>query len=459
MQQFVDMWRESPASITIFDGLAFLYGTTKNGENGIFKATDLYLDDPYCSTGLATLFDSSPLLVTHPKNRLSDEYRTIKHFVEFAKAVGVMWQLEICEHHATEMQKDCFAKVGKKTNTTIDQDFFINGLHWSKKGVSSYIGKLNLSVFCMIGNHALSLAIWNRMCAADPDFLIARYVPNDANRHRQKSKPSFLVDYLKQYSWIPDKAGNFHRPADIDRESLHPEFLFDDRNGWLTAIGFGKNINKRSEEYWTRNEAAKKMGFGSVEQAEELAKLVSETRITPEELRSWVSQRQRTSQPEESVQNPERRRKGVLERRSNAPTRESVTRERSIQPGARSETLEAKAYLRAKYKNTEGQLTCQCCHAEMPFKVRDDYYFEAVQCVHGLNHRYFENRLALCPTCAAMYQHARETDDAEIRQSIIEHDASDAASSVEITIRLAGHQLQLRFVGTHWFDLKTVLNG
>lgn len=67
--------------------------------------------------------------------------------------------------------------------------------------------------------------------------------------------------------------------------------------------------------------------------------------------------------------------------------------------------------------------------------------------------------LSLCPTCAAMYQHARETDDAEIRRSIIEHDASDTATSAEILVRLAGCDYRLRFVGTHWFDLKTVLIG
>ena len=203
----------------------------------------------------------------------------------------------------------------------------------------------------------------------------------------------------------------------------------------------------------------RKWGSTPEEEAEAMAKLISETGATPGELRALLFQHQRPVQPEESVPNPDRRRKGVLERRENAPNRESVTRERTIQPEARQETLEAKAYLRAKYRNAEGQLICQCCHAETPFKVRGGHYFEAVQCVRGLDHHYFENRLALCPTCAAMYQHARETDDAEIRRSIIEHSASDTASFAEVTIRLAGRDCQLRFVGTHWFDLKTVLNG
>ena len=56
-----------------------------------------------------------------------------------------------------------------------------------------------------------------------------------------------------------------------------------------------------------------------------------------------------------------------------------------------------------------------------------------------------------------MYQHARETDDTEIRRLIVEHEAPDNAASVEIPITLAKQFNRLRFVGTHWFDLKTVL--
>lgn len=95
----------------------------------------------------------------------------------------------------------------------------------------------------------------------------------------------------------------------------------------------------------------------------------------------------------------------------------------------------------------------------MPFKVNGDYYFEAVQCIRGHDHHYFENRLALCPTCAAMYQHAKETDDSEIHRLIVGHEADDQAPAVAIPVRLAGRDLALRFVGTHWFDLKTVLRG
>jgi hypothetical protein len=58
------------------------------------------------------------------------------------------------------------------------------------------------------------------------------------------------------------------------------------------------------------------------------------------------------------------------------------------------------------------------------------------------------NYLAYSHICAGMYEHAQETCDAELRRTIL-----------EIPIRLAGRDHTLYFVGTHWFDLKTVLGG
>jgi len=245
----------------------------------------------------------------------------------------------------------------------------------------------------------------------------------------------------------------------MTRDDLRTDFPYDDRNGLLTAIGFGERAKRRSEEYQARNEAAKVMGFASAEEAEELAKLVSETGVTSGELRSLVSQRQRASQPEDSVPNPERRRKGVLERRDNAPTKESVTRERTIQPGANRKPWRPKHIYAPSIGTLRGNSFVNAATLRCPSRSEMTTISRPSNACAALITTIFENRLALCPTCAAMYQHARETDDAEVRRSIIEHDASDTASSAEITIRLAGRQFQLRFVGTHWFDLKTVLNG
>jgi len=92
----------------------------------------------------------------------------------------------------------------------------------------------------------------------------------------------------------------------------------------------------------------------------------------------------------------------------------------------------------------------------MPFKIGVDYYFEAVQCIKEVDKLYFANRLALCPTCAAKYQHIRETNDEQLRELIINADA-EKELFVEIPIELAQKNYSLYFVAKHWFDLKTIL--
>jgi hypothetical protein len=93
----------------------------------------------------------------------------------------------------------------------------------------------------------------------------------------------------------------------------------------------------------------------------------------------------------------------------------------------------------------------------MPFKIKESYYFVAVQCVRSVDKHFYENRLALCPTCAAMYKHTRDTTCDEITKLIIECDAPETTPSVEIPVIVTGENRSLYFVGTHWFDLKTIL--
>jgi hypothetical protein len=205
------------------------------------------------------------------------------------------------------------------------------------------------------------------------------------------------------------------------------------------------------------DEKAQQLGFKDAQTASKLAELL-ET-CTAEELEGFVASRRPVAQPESASRNPERRRQQILENRENAPSKERVQLERSQLPGARRETLEAKAYLRTKYTNQEGELVCQCCRHEMPFKLQGLYYFEAVQYVQ-LDKHFFENRLALCPVCAAMFKFANETDDASRRRDLKAEVAKNArARAIEVSLSLAGRSVTIRFVGTHAVDLDTVIQG
>ena len=161
--------------------------------------------------------------------------------------------------------------------------------------------------------------------------------------------------------------------------------------------------------------------------------------------------------PEEAVNNPALRQERLREHHENAPSSESIRRERAIQPNLSEEKAAARAYLRALYAPEGGTVICQCCHHRMPFQVNELDYFEAIQCIRRLGKHFYENRLALCPNCAAKYRHTRQTSDKELRSRILTHPAADTAPSIKIPVTLGESEWQLHFVGKHWFDLKRLL--
>lgn len=446
LRQFIRYWKQKPSETDLFKDVLFLADSV-NEEGRIedtYSPQHLCLDAPYEETGLTDLYNIHAKTAVWPGYMDEIDAKELKDFVDFLKAIGLMYRLVVKKQSTwdrgewTEQLHKDYQEGTRERNPT-DEDYAIP----------------KLDDYAWAGSIPASRLVWRALIEADKKAAHARYAPN--SQYAPRTDDSLLVIELKKGAWIPDINGKFRVPEDMTKDDLRPDFPYDDRNGLLTAIGFGENAKKRSEEYQEQNRNAQRMGFRSLEEGEEVAKLIHEEGLTLEDIRS-ASKKKHTEQPKQAVPDPERRRKNVLANIADAPSRESIQRERAIQKGIPEITAQAKAYLRAKYKNEEGQLVCQCCHMGMPFKLSSgEHYFEAVQCTGDKEVRHFQNRLALCPTCAAMYQYARATDDSEIQRRIVEHAAEDQAASVEIAVNLAGRERTLHFVGTHWFDLKTLL--
>ena len=95
------------------------------------------------------------------------------------------------------------------------------------------------------------------------------------------------------------------------------------------------------------------------------------------------------------------------------------------------------------------------CNAVQVAQDGEDY-FEAVQFCCDVRQSFYENYLALCPTCAAKYQHARTTTDEELKEQLKVIDP-DGTRTVEVAVMLVGQPATLSFVGTHTLDLKVIL--
>jgi len=448
VKRFVAFYKAHPKKKAVFSAHAILLGTKPNHEGKRYwcAAEKLCMDNPFEDTGLSSIEPKRGKFV------LWDGYSTLgitKDFTEFAKAIGIQSALAIV-HSSTyhnpakdHLRQDFHRHGVRRTYTEIDND-------WTVDGIDGFVRNPSIES---------SRLIWSAIIRADAKCALARFRPNQ--QYVIHEADSQLVCFLKGSEWIPDVDGVFHKPQDMARTSLRPDFPYDNRNGMLSAIGFEENIQRLTEEYKQREQAARDLGFEDLDAAAVVAKAMDDAGLDAKDAAALIRQHSpKPVQPEEGVRNPKRRRAGVLERRENAPERETVKRERSIQPGVPEVLAQARAYLRARYTNPDGQMVCQACQNEMPFKLASgDYYFEAVQCVKGLQQHFYENRLALCPTCAAMYLHARADSDDDLRRSIVtcEVDQGDAAFLLEI--ELAGETRTLRFVGTHFFDLKTVLEG
>jgi hypothetical protein len=442
LKLFISYWKKNPTEHSLFRNKTILFGLSNENIPCWSKSDELCLDTPYIETGLAELVaihKKKPLWFGYQDNLSKSQ---LKDFVDFLIAIGVMKGFLVVKapiyKNKNYITLTNYQYYTKETNTSIQDDYSIDHLE-------QYLNKPSISC---------ARLIWETLIKTSQNSIKARYRPNQQyDTHETESQ---FVSHLKSHAWIPNKHGDFCMPKDMSRDDLRNDFPYDDSKGMLTAIGFGENARRKSEEYRANDKKAKHLGFKSLEQARKLAELAN-SGISESEIEQLIASQKVIEQPTQSVPNPDRRRKGILERSESALFKENVIRERSIQPGIMPITAEAKAYLRAKYTNKYNEMVCQCCSQIMPFKIGDAYYFEATQCLKNLDKHHIENRLALCPTCSAMYLYARHDDDEKVKTAILNISEEDAAA-VEIPVTLARKSHKIRFVGTHWFDLRTIID-
>jgi lipopolysaccharide biosynthesis protein len=93
----------------------------------------------------------------------------------------------------------------------------------------------------------------------------------------------------------------------------------------------------------------------------------------------------------------------------------------------------------------------------MPFKKRDgNHYFEAIEAFDEIAIERHELFLALCPLCAAMYKEfvkRDESNSAAFKAALL------SSQNPAVPLQLGQRQRTVRFVETHIFDLRIILNG
>lgn len=451
IRKFFLFWKKNPSSAEIFKPFYFLRSNIA-GEIELQKSEKVCLDNPYVETGLSDFIDiHRKEAVWHGYAEKMEELNcTLNEFIRFLQDVGVFYKLEVAP------LDEWYARWNPIIPSDWNYEEFPRRKTWSspnRKAIDYSI--IDLEKYLAKDKILASRLIWNALISAPNEAVRAEFA---LNRNHQISGESQLVKKLKEACWIPDKSGSFKKPCELTKDDLRDDFKYEIKANLLAAIGFGERAkDMRKEQDVLEYLEAKGTNVGELD---EFLRFKKEHGVDIDYIRKCVVAKQKRKEfpkaPIDTV-NPETLKQKIIQNSEDQPEKESVKIERSIQKDLPEAKAIAKAYLRGKYKNSDYELICQCCKDEMPFKIDEYHYFEAVQFIKNITKVYKENYLALCPTCAAKYKYARETTDDDMRRYLINIDSPDDSPSVDIPVRLAGEDLSIEFVGKHWFELKTIL--
>ncbi len=441
---FMD-WSDKAKKFDVFEG-SLLF---RNADEKLCSPDHIYLDAPFNKTGLAALFGPQWRL-QHPRWPLWAGYLDKLDGAKLAKFAGQTGAISklLIEHTQIGSSNPKHSKLChgwghvRRTSTEVDRDFWITNLDkWLSKPTQQ-----------------TSLLVWEAMAAAAPETFMARYRPNADYKHREE--PSLLIVWLKSTAWILNRAGEFKMPADLSRETLHPDFKFDEGYGWLTKIGFGDNVQRATQAYADRVKmlsdfdvprklADKLMSLSGNERQQLFFRLESDLERSVEF-------------PEKSVPDIQRRTTHATELARKATPRTSETRNREVR--VTKGEVDAHTWLRQEYTNEAGVMFCQMQGSApkiMPFKYPDEngkFYFDACEFLGDLTVELRANYLALSPDCAAEFKHACQLTDDEKRERVLAIDPNGSTESLILELNTPVHG-RLRFTQAHLVDLQAAIRA
>lgn len=437
LNRFVTFTEQSPNRAKLFIPYYIFLGD----DDRWHTPDSIYLDQPYTQTDLSAYY--SRLGEGAECAALHASYQDIsiegKRITNFATAVGARVGLRIEEGNCRQNPKwDYLRGVGGDRHTSpIDRDFYVP----------------NLGELLNTPNLELSRLIW-RTLATQPahlNYLRATYQRNQSWGARDAE--SLLVHELSTAAWVPQSDGRFVRPADASRELLPKGFPFDQGYAWLKAIHFGETVVLQSEQALQKETAAKSLGFADAASAERARRFSDLPSSEQERLLSEIENRSNRALPDRELANPGRRAQNVREQASEAPDKESETRERSVSIGRDEVKAQADTYLRGRYRNMDGEVTCQICKGPLPFKLNDgSEYFEVVEFLPELRKRHPQNYLALCPNHSAMFRLVNGSKETM-------REAFRALEGNELPVLLSDQDLTVYFSKTHIIEMKAVLEA
>ena len=408
------------------------------------RATSFVLSDNPCLPGAIyrkpteSYFRNDDLLTYFSGNDnigfVSAKYGT--QMLELLKELGASDNIRInCKSTPSSMPDVPLAyKHGYRRGLKgFDPDIEVDGLEQAFKILS--IAKSNI-----IWN---KIAVQYRPCIKGKILRSSRqdFSPN-ASTYKEEEIISNFGHLLINNSWLPGSNGIFYKPNELTLDDLPGSFIHDEK--LADQLGMKKDIVAK---------LAEELGVA----ADDIELLKQH----PEEFQKWkatiIAKKDKPEFPRRVSPNPERRGERLTEQLNIAPDKKYEVRDRSVR--ATAGTIDQALWLRNQYTNDAGQMICQICKEEMPFRKRDgEYYFEAVE---AFPRDFFPKEhetqfLALCPLCAAMYKEFVKQDNGAMET--LKH-ALTSSEEPEVSLQLGEVSTSLRFVESHYHDIMTILKA
>jgi arsenate reductase-like glutaredoxin family protein len=305
------------------------------------------------------------------------------------------------------------------------------------------------------GDLDLLRTLWQSVVDAKADKARAVYRANkSAQRHEFESQ---LAQKLKSTAWVLDRHGDVRLPREVSLGELPEDWPPPTPSSLVHELDFGSDATQRSESEERVNDFLREEGLDV--DGIDILREVKEAGIEGEELREWIRERRAVRGfPASASEDPARRAAVAELDAADAPEYTTASRLRTVPEAQAQDNAKSKIYLRGQYTTDTGEMFCQACRKPLPFKVNGQWYFEAVRFVSARKQVHAVNAIALCPLCAALYKHKRETKNEDLLEEIATTSVAEGQAMVEIPVLLNGKRVEIGFTGKHAIDIQATLD-
>lgn len=428
---------------SMFSNVNFVLVVKQDDRLAWAKPRSLFIDQPFRATGLSALYANDP-----GKYSLPGFYLEIEGIDDFLVSLDAISDIRI-------VRADVFQNPELKSEW------------WSRGRSSSYTETVDWRIerlrdIVATGDPVLLQTLWETVIDAKGAKASAIYQRNrSAGQHVFNSQ---LHQQLTTTAWVLDRDGRMRLPREVTLDDIRDGWRRPTKESLVHKLQFGseaaaKEAQASAKEFLEIRKSyhAEQLGIDS-----KIADLLKEAEADGIDVEAVIREkmslkRSHEAFPDDPSENPGRRGAFAGSDAGSAPVHETEIRARSVVVGRGQASEEARAYLREHYTNAAGDMYCQACHDILPFKVKGNWYFEAIQFVGSRNRLHRQNALALCPLCAAKYRYARETSDKTLLESLSAVTVAVGQGSVELSVLLDGQIVRLRLTGKHAIDLQSAM--